>query len=236
MNRKSFSETEELNIVFLYADKNWSIVKLAQRYKCSGGPINRILLEKLGLNQVKKIAKEHSRRNIIKHNKSEKGRKTSIENGQKAGQIPNSLKQRKSAQKTIIKRNKSKKGRETSRKLGQKWGPINIKKALAHQERSKLEIFFEKILKSTKIPFEHNQNILGTNYEADFLIKGTNLIVEVDGYPHYKLERQRTDKIRDRKIEVLGYKVIRFWAHDIINNVDNCILRLKNEVRNYVKN
>lgn len=84
-----FSNKEKENICVLF--ENGAVLKeIAKIFGCSGGPIIKSLIITLGEEKYIKIAKEHrqeaNRKNIIKRNKSEKGRKTSAELARKMGQ------------------------------------------------------------------------------------------------------------------------------------------------------
>lgn len=67
--------------------------------------------------------------------------------------------------------------------------------------------------------FTHNKKVL--EYYPDFIFEDKNLIVEIDGEWFHR--NKKKDKIRQRKLEKLGYKVIRFSASDINKNLDICI-------------
>lgn len=55
-------------------------------------------------------------------------------------------------------------------------------------------------------------------YVADFLCFSGRLIIEVDGGQH--AERAEADALRTRYFEEQGYRVIRFWNHDVLENVE----------------
>jgi len=58
------------------------------------------------------------------------------------------------------------------------------------------------------------QHIIG-NYIVDFLALRARLVVEADGEIHK--EQIEYDKERTKRLEALGYKVIRFWNEEILN-------------------
>ena len=58
-------------------------------------------------------------------------------------------------------------------------------------------------------------------YVADFLCFAGKLIVEVDGGQH--AERVEQDTTRTRYFEAQGYHVLRFWNHEVLNNVDSVV-------------
>jgi very-short-patch-repair endonuclease len=54
------------------------------------------------------------------------------------------------------------------------------------------------------------------DYYADFASHRTKLVVEVDGGQH----GEKRDSDRTRIIEAEGYRVVRFWNHDVLGNPD----------------
>jgi len=58
-------------------------------------------------------------------------------------------------------------------------------------------------------------------------LKGTmcspkaKLIIELDGSQH--LEQEEYDDERTKQLESLGYKVLRFWNNDVMNDMDGVI-------------
>lgn len=61
---------------------------------------------------------------------------------------------------------------------------------------------------------------MGT-YFADFCSYGAKLIVEVDGGQH--AENAAYDAQRTRFLEDEGYKVLRFWNNDVLENMGGVI-------------
>ena len=66
-----------------------------------------------------------------------------------------------------------------------------------------------------------NQHAIG-NYVVDFCAPRKKLIIELDGSQH--LEQQEYDTERTEYLESRGYRVIRFWNHDVMNNIEGVIL------------
>ncbi len=67
------------------------------------------------------------------------------------------------------------------------------------------------------------QHALG-NYITDFCSPKAKLIIELDGSQH--LEQQEYDDERTKYFESLGYKVIRFWNNQVMNEIDSVILAI----------
>jgi len=53
------------------------------------------------------------------------------------------------------------------------------------------------------------------------------LIVELDGGQHAESTK---DRQRDRALSALGYRVIRIWNNDVIENLDGVLQRLLSEL------
>jgi very-short-patch-repair endonuclease len=64
------------------------------------------------------------------------------------------------------------------------------------------------------------QQAIGT-YIVDFCAPRKKLIVEIDGGQH--LEQQQYDAERTLFLESRGYKVLRFWNHEILNHLEDVI-------------
>ena len=57
------------------------------------------------------------------------------------------------------------------------------------------------------------------NYIVDFCAPRAKLIVEVDGSQH--VDQQDRDTERTDFLNARGYRVLRFWNNDILNNIEN---------------
>ena len=62
-----------------------------------------------------------------------------------------------------------------------------------------------------------NQHAIG-HYIVDFCAPRKKLIIELDGSQH--LEQQEYDEERTKYLETRGYRVLRFWNNDVLNNMD----------------
>ena len=62
------------------------------------------------------------------------------------------------------------------------------------------------------------------NYIPDFVCIEKKLIIELDGSQH--LEQEEYDEERTKYLNLLGYKVIRFWNNEVTNNIDGVILAI----------
>lgn len=68
-----------------------------------------------------------------------------------------------------------------------------------------------------------NQHAIG-NYVPDFCAVNEKLIIELDGSQH--LEQTEYDAERTKYFESLGYRVIRFWNQQVMNDLNGVILAI----------
>jgi very-short-patch-repair endonuclease len=57
-------------------------------------------------------------------------------------------------------------------------------------------------------------------YYADFVCRDRKLIVEVDGGQHAE---SAADRLRDDNLAALGYRVVRIWNNEVIENIDGVL-------------
>lgn len=67
------------------------------------------------------------------------------------------------------------------------------------------------------------QHAIGV-YIPDFVCIEKKLILELDGSQHLKQEEY--DAERTKYLEAQGYKVLRFWNQDVMNNIEGVILAI----------
>ena len=65
-------------------------------------------------------------------------------------------------------------------------------------------------------------------YIVDFVCEEKRIVIELDGGQHNETENIIKDIERMRFIESEGYKVIRFWNNDILNNLEG-VFKILNE-------
>lgn len=121
------------------------------------------------------------------------------------------------------------KGKYTGTHIPQKEPPVKESnneffKRVANDNRQKLlsnmtgsEMDFYNLLKGFKIPLEKQKIIflykgdqIEKFYIADFQIKGTKVLVEIDGGYHSTPEQKIKDAYRTLLLENIGYRVLRY--------------------------
>jgi len=64
-------------------------------------------------------------------------------------------------------------------------------------------------------------------YVADFMCYELRLIVEADGGQH----GPEADAARTAWLESQGFRVVRFWNHDVLQNTDGVLERIQEELK-----
>ena len=59
------------------------------------------------------------------------------------------------------------------------------------------------------------------NYVVDFVCAECRVIVELDGTQHTDGNAVLKDQIRTQYLEAQGWQVLRFWNHDVVEDIDN---------------
>lgn len=91
---------------------------------------------------------------------------------------------------------------------------------------TKIERLLQWVLSKNGIEFNAQYPLLG-KYLADIFIK-PNIVVEADGdYWHSSPKAVAKDKKRDDELTASGYIVIRFREKEILSNLNDCWIRLK---------
>jgi len=64
-------------------------------------------------------------------------------------------------------------------------------------------------------------------YVVDFYCHSEKLVIELDGSIHDNKEIKEKDEIRQKGLESLGIKVIRFTTEEIMNNLESVLKRIE---------
>src|SRR4030042_480184 len=67
------------------------------------------------------------------------------------------------------------------------------------------------------------------SYIMDFVCFESKAVVELDGSQHAEDEHAIKDCKRDEWLGSQGFKVLRFWNHEVIGNIDGVLKRIMEE-------
>jgi very-short-patch-repair endonuclease len=83
------------------------------------------------------------------------------------------------------------------------------------------EIILWKELRAADFGYTFNRQKPILNFIVDFYCKPLNLVIEVDGISHWDEEQVKQDEIRQKKLEELGLRFIRFDDNDVLKDREN---------------
>jgi very-short-patch-repair endonuclease len=69
------------------------------------------------------------------------------------------------------------------------------------------------------------------NYIVDFVSFEKKLILEIDGNPHKEIETKINDNQRTLWLQGEGFRVLRFWNGDILNDVEGVLEKITDNLR-----
>jgi very-short-patch-repair endonuclease len=112
-------------------------------------------------------------------------------------------------------------------KNGGKYCSVTCRKRNRVFKETSIELKIKKELNSRDIKYFKNY-YLEDIVNVDFFLPKYNLVIQCDGdYWHNKLEVKERDERQDKVLIENGYKVYRFWEHEINESVEKCINRIK---------
>jgi len=68
-------------------------------------------------------------------------------------------------------------------------------------------------------------------YVVDFICLAQKLIVELDGGQHAEPENAAKDVERTAWLKQSGYRIIRFWNNDVLENMSGVLIRIQDELK-----
>lgn len=125
----------------------------------------------------------------------------------------------------------------------------SIKANLCQQNKkglNKLELLGKTLLEQLNVEYDE-QILVAEKFLVDVIIPKHNLIIQWDGdYWHghpsklkngipdsRQKKRMALDKSQDAYLEKCGYKILRFWEHEVIEEVKNNNGNIKNTIRKF---
>jgi len=93
----------------------------------------------------------------------------------------------------------------------------SLARKLRHQSTDAERMLWKYLRAHRMAGYKFKRQVVIEPYIVDFICLEARLIVEADGGQH--LEQVEHDVKRSVFLESLGYKVIRFWNHEILSDI-----------------
>ena len=95
-------------------------------------------------------------------------------------------------------------------------------------------ILWKKVLRARRFHgYQFNRQYIIENYIVDFVCRKLKLIIEVDGYSHqFKYHK---DIERDKRLNELGYQVVRIEEAEIKHRLDDVVWKLEKIYENIIE-
>jgi len=85
-------------------------------------------------------------------------------------------------------------------------------------------------LSHRQLGFKFRRQMPIGGYIADFACPAARIVIELDGGQHADDEAEALDLIRTAAIQRSGFRVIRFWNHEVIEQLDDVVEKIWNEL------
>ena len=100
----------------------------------------------------------------------------------------------------------------------------SLARKLRHQSTDAERMLWKYLRAHRMAGYKFKRQVVIEPYIVDFMCLEARLIVEADGGQH--LEQVKDDLKRSRFLESLGYKVVRFWNHEILCDIHSVLERI----------
>ncbi|MHB8987762.1 MAG: endonuclease domain-containing protein [Deltaproteobacteria bacterium HGW-Deltaproteobacteria-16] len=97
-------------------------------------------------------------------------------------------------------------------------------RALRRQSSDAEKTLWEHLRARRLNGYKFRRQVVIDSYIVDFICVEAKLIIEADGGQH--TEQKAYDVVRTARLEYLGYRVIRFWNHEILGELDAVLERI----------
>ena len=100
----------------------------------------------------------------------------------------------------------------------------NAKALRSHQTEAEQRLWYHlRAHRFMELKFKRQKPI--GRYIVDFVCLEHQLIIELDGGQH--VEQEAYDRQRDAWLRQQGYTVLRFWNHDVMQNLDGVLEQIR---------
>lgn len=110
-----------------------------------------------------------------------------------------------------------------------------VRRRLRKQMTEAELLFWSKIKNKQLYAYKFRRQYGIGPFIVDFYCPKLKLVIEIDGGQHAKLENIDYDKSRTAYFQSMDIKVIRYWNHEVMNNIDGVYLDLQGQIKKRIK-
>lgn len=92
------------------------------------------------------------------------------------------------------------------------------------KEATDTERHLWKYLRAKRLGFKFRRQVVIGPYIVDFVCHDRRLVIECDGGQH--ASQKSYDQKRDQWLQKQGYRVLRFWDNEVLQNLDAVLERI----------
>jgi len=96
-----------------------------------------------------------------------------------------------------------------------------IKARLLRKRMTNAELLLWSKIRRNQLGIKFRKQVPVGHYIIDFYAYECNLAIELDGSQH--MENHEYDAVRTEFLENQGIKVLRFWNHEVLTNIDGVL-------------
>ena len=100
----------------------------------------------------------------------------------------------------------------------------SLARKLRHQSTDTEQLLWRHLRAHRMAGYKFRRQVVIEPYIVDFVCMEARLIIEADGGQH--LKQVEDDLKRSVFLESLGYEVMRFWNHDILNDIHSVLEKI----------
>ena len=95
------------------------------------------------------------------------------------------------------------------------------------RNQTEAEMALWNIVKAKGLGVQILRQFIIDHYIVDFVCRPSKLVIEVDGGYHSEPLQAEDDEMRTRRLQSLGFRVIRFTNEEILFHIENVIKTIK---------
>ena len=105
---------------------------------------------------------------------------------------------------------------------------LPLAKGMRRKSSDAERLLWQQLRAHRLLGYKFRRQVVVEPYIVDFVCIEAMLIIEADGGQH--VEQQSYDEQRTAHLESLGYRVLRFWNHEILNELDSVVSQIASEL------